>query len=106
MERNSINCIIFDEDETSIKDHRESRTALSTKTTNAPKSHHLEIIETEITYLTDKIRSLEEQADSLSHLKHENASMCRQSNTTIDIGQQQSIEILMAIEKKIQIVVR
>ena len=32
--------------------------------------------------------------------------MCRQSNTTIDIGQQQSIEILMAIEKKIQIVVR
>lgn len=58
MERGGINVIIFDEEEPSAKDHRESRTVLSSKQAGPSSSHHIDIIEQEIHYLTDKIRSL------------------------------------------------
>lgn len=106
MEKGNINVIIFDEDEPSMKEHRDSRTVLNSKQGAAPNSHHMEIIQQEITYLTDKIRSLEQQADSLSQLKNDSTSNCRQSNTTIDISPGHHQEIYMAIEKKVQIIVR
>lgn len=106
MERGSINVIIFDEDEPSIKDHRESRTVMSSKQAGPSSSHHIEIIEQEIQYLTDKIRSLEHQADSLSQLKNESNASYKHSTTNIDVPPAHSKEVVMAIEKKIQIIVR
>lgn len=106
MERPSINVIIFDEDEPSSKDHRDSRTVVSSKQAGPSSSHHIEIIEQEIQYLTDKIRTLEHQADSLSQLKNESNANYKHSTTSIDITPAHSKEVVMAIEKKIQIIVR
>lgn len=50
MERNSINCIIFDEEEPSLKEHPD-RTVTSSQAQFQPKSHTIDIIEQEITYL-------------------------------------------------------
>lgn len=89
-----------------MKEHRDSRTVVSSKQAMGASSQHIEIIEQEIGYLTDKIRTLQQQADSLAQLKNESNSNCKQSNNTIDISAGHSQEILIAIEKKIQVVVR
>ena len=106
MEKGNINVIIFDDDEPSIKEHRDSRAVLNSRQGTSGNSHHMEIIQQEIGYLTDKIRSLEQQADSLSQLKNDSTSHYRQSNTTIDISPGHHQEIFMTIEKKVQIIVR
>ena len=67
---------------------------------------HIEIIEQEIQYLTDKIKSLEQQADSLTHLKNDSNANHRFSTTSLEIPSSHSREVVIAIEKKIQIIVR
>ena len=106
MEKGNLNVIIFDDDEPSIKDHRQSRTVATSKQGAPSSSHHIEVIEQEIQYLTDKIKSLEQQADSLTHIKNESTTNCRQSRNSIDISTDHNKEILMVIEKKIQVIVR
>ena len=102
MEKASLNVIIFDEDEPSVKDHRESRCS---KQAGSSSSHNLEIIEQEIQYLTDKIRSLENQAESLVHLKNESNVSNRVSATKGDLVGGERGEIIMIMERKMQIIV-
>lgn len=92
-----MNVIIFEEDEPSIKEHQESRTGMSSKQLEAPRNHHIEIIEQEIQYLTDKIKSLEQQADSLAHLKNESNANHRFSTTSMEIPSGHSREVVIAI---------
>ena len=106
MERGNANVIIFEDDEPSMKEHQESRTVLSSKQLEAPRNQQIEIFEQEIQYLTDKIKSLEQQADSLTHLKNDSNANHRFSTTSLEIPSSHSREVVIAIEKKIQIIVR
>ena len=96
MERNSINVIIFDEEEPSLKEHPPSRTNISTSQPLA-KSHHLDIIEQELSYLNDRVKHLEQQSESLSQARDNNSSLCKQSNTSIDIATSHGQDIALAV---------
>jgi hypothetical protein len=58
MEKGNINVIIFEDDDLPAKDpQRDSRAQPSSKCSQ-PANHQYEIIEQEIQYLSEKIRSL------------------------------------------------
>lgn len=104
MEKGNINVIIFEDDDLPAKDsHKDSR-ANNTKTAQQLGNHQYEIIEQEIQYLSEKIRSLEAQTENLGLMKNESNFPSRNSATCIEGSQTK--EVLAAIEKKIQIMVR
>lgn len=96
MERNSINAIIFDDEEPSLNDHPPARTNISTSQPGA-KTHHLDIIEQELSYLNDRVRHLEQQSESLAQTRENNSSLCKQSSTSIDIATSHGQDIALAV---------
>jgi len=104
MEKGNINVIIFEDDDLPVKDpHRDSR-ANTAKASQQLGNHQYDIIEQEIQYLSEKIKSLEAQTENLGLMKNESNFGQRNSATCIEGSQTK--EVLAAIEKKIQIVVR
>lgn len=97
MEKNKINVVIFDEDEPSSKDQRESRTVHSSKHATPTNQHQLDVIEQEITYLTDKIRALEQQTENLAHIKNESNTNIKNSQLPNAPSPDHAKEILFVI---------
>lgn len=105
MEKGNINVIIFEDDDPPARDpQRESRGHHPSKSSQQSGNHQYEIIEQEIQYLSEKIRGLEAQTENFGMMKNESNLAQRNSATCIEGSQTK--EVLAAIEKKIQIVVR
>jgi hypothetical protein len=87
MEKGNINVIIFDDDDLPAKEpHRDSRPNTA-KASQQLGNHQYEIIEQEIQYLSEKIRSLEAHTENLGLMKNESNFGQRNSATCIEGSQ-------------------
>lgn len=97
MEKGNLNVIIFEDEEAPSREHRAINPSRNTN------SNQYDIIEQEIQYLSEKVKNLQQHTDNLSLFR--NDSNCTQRNSTTNI-EGPSKDVLMAIEKKIQIIVK
>ena len=106
MEKGKLNVIIFEDDEEPSKEQRESRAADGPKSQQQPSNpQQYDIIEQEIQYLTEKVRQLEAQTENLTLFKNDSHFSQRPSLNLADPNSHTK-DLLFAIEKKIQLVVR
>ncbi len=102
MEKGNLNVIIFEDDEPPSKDQRQLRNTNPFKGSSSNPQY--DIIEQEIQYLSEKVKSLQQQTDNLNVFR--NDSNCTQRNSMTNIESTPNKDVLMAIEKKIQIIIK